>query len=60
VRRAATGEILIPASRLASLIAGSDKSAQLFDPLTEREREARSHSKLEILARSAELGLIGR
>jgi predicted ATPase/DNA-binding NarL/FixJ family response regulator len=95
VRRAAAGEMLISAARLAALIAGSDKSAQLFDLLTGREREvlrllaagldnrhiaARmgigyvtvrshlrnlsskldAHSKVEILARSAELGLIVR
>jgi non-specific serine/threonine protein kinase len=95
VRRAAAGEMLISAGRLAALIAGSDESAQLFDLLTGREREvlrllaagldnrriaARmgigyvtvrshlrnlsskldAHSKVEILARSAELGLIVR
>ena len=95
VRRAAGGEMLISAARLAALIAGSDKSAQLFDLLTGRERDvlrllaagldnrhiaARmgigyvtvrshlrnlsskldAHSKVEILARSAELGLIAR
>jgi non-specific serine/threonine protein kinase len=95
VRRAAAGEMLIPAVRLAAMLAGSDQPAQLFDLLTGREREvlrllaagldnrhiaARmgigyvtvrshlrnlsskldAHSKVEILARSAELGLIVR
>jgi non-specific serine/threonine protein kinase len=95
VRRAAAGEMLIPAGRLAALIAGSDKSPQLLDLLTGREREVLrllaagldnrhiaskmgigyvtvrthlrnlsskldAHSKVEILARSAELGLIAR
>jgi len=95
VRRAAAGDMLIPAGRLAALISDSDKDAQLFDVLTGREREvlrllaagldnrriaARmgigyvtvrshlrnlsskldAHSKVEILARSAELGLIAR
>jgi len=95
VRRAAAGEMLIPAVRLAAMLTGSDQHAQLFDLLTGREREvlrllaagldnrhiaARmgigyvtvrshlrnlsskldAHSKVEILARSAELGLIVR
>jgi non-specific serine/threonine protein kinase len=95
VRRAADGEMLIPAGRLAALIADSDKSPQLLDLLTGREREVLrllatgldnrhiaskmgigyvtvrthlrnlsskldAHSKVEILARSAELGLIAR
>ena len=95
VRRAGAGEMLIPATRLADFITGSDKDAQLFDLLTGREREvlrqlaagldnrhiaARmgigyvtvrshlrnlsskldAHSKVEILARAAELGLIVR
>jgi DNA-binding NarL/FixJ family response regulator len=95
VRRAAAGEMLISASRLAALISGSDETAHLLDLLTGREREvlrllatgldnrhiaARmgigyvtvrshlrnisskldAHSKVEILARSAELGLIVR
>jgi DNA-binding NarL/FixJ family response regulator len=92
VRRAAAGEVLIPAVRFLS---GSSKGAELFDPLTGRERDvlrllaagldnrqiaARmgigyvtvrshlrnlstkldAHSKVEVLARSAELGLIAR
>jgi predicted ATPase/DNA-binding NarL/FixJ family response regulator len=95
VRRAAAGEMLIPAGRLAALLTGSETGAPLFDPLTGREREvlrllaagldnrhiaARmgigyvtvrshlrnlsskldAHSRLEILARAAELGLIVR
>jgi non-specific serine/threonine protein kinase len=95
VRRAAAGEMLISASRLAALISGSDETAHLLDLLTGREREvlrllatgldnrhiaARmgigyvtvrshlrnisskldAHSKVEILARSAQLGLIVR
>jgi len=95
VRRTGAGEMLIPATRLADFITGSDKDAQLFDLLTGREREvlrqlaagldnrhiaARmgigyvtvrshlrnlsskldAHSKVEILARAAELGLIVR
>ncbi len=95
VRRAAAGEVLIPAVRLAGFLAGSEKDAQLFDLLTGREREvlrllaagldnrhiaARmkigyvtvrshlrnlsskldAHSKVEILARASELGLIVR
>jgi non-specific serine/threonine protein kinase len=95
VRRAAAGEMLIPAGRLADFLAGSDKDAQLFDLLTGREREVLrqlaagldnrqiakrmeigyvtvrshlrnlsskldAHSKVEILARAAELGLIAR
>jgi len=95
VRRAAGGEMLIPAGRLADFLAGSDKDAQLFDLLTGREREVLrqlaagldnrqiakrmgisyvtvrshlrnlsskldAHSKVEILARAAELGLIVR
>jgi DNA-binding NarL/FixJ family response regulator len=94
VRRAATGEMLIPASTLAELVV-ADEGAQLLDRLTPRERDvlrllaagldnraiaarlgigyvtARSHlrslsskldahSKLEILARAAELGLVDR
>src|SRR6202011_5302746 len=95
VRRAAAGEMLIPAVRLAAMLTGSDQHAQLFDLLTGREREvlrllaagldnrhiaARmgigyvtvrshlrnlsskldAHSKGEILARAAGLGLIVR
>jgi DNA-binding NarL/FixJ family response regulator len=95
VRRAATGEMLIPASTLAELVVSADQGAQLLDRLTPRERDvlrllaagldnraiaarlgigyvtARSHlrslsskldahSKLEILARAAELGLVDR
>jgi DNA-binding NarL/FixJ family response regulator len=95
VRRAAGGEMLIPAGRLADFLAGSDKDAQLFDLLTGREREVLqqlsagldnrqiakrmgigyvtvrshlrnlsskldAHSKVEILARAGELGLIAR
>jgi DNA-binding NarL/FixJ family response regulator len=95
VRRAASGEMLIPAGRLAEFLAGSDTDAQLFDLLTGREREVLrqleagldnrqiakrmgigyvtvrshlrnlsskldAHSKVEILARAAELGLIVR
>ena len=95
VRRAATGEMLVPAATLAELVVGDDEGAQLLDRLTPRERDvlrllaagldnraiaarlgigyvtARSHlrnlssklgahSKLEILARAVELGLIDR
>jgi DNA-binding NarL/FixJ family response regulator len=95
VRRAAAGEMLIPAARLAELMAGTGRRAQLLDRLTPRERDvlrllaagldnrriaARmaigyvtvrshlrslsskldAHSKVEILARAAELGLIER
>jgi DNA-binding NarL/FixJ family response regulator len=95
VRRTAAGEMLIPAGRLAALITGSEKGAQLFDLLTGREREVlkllaagldnrhiasrmgigyvtvRSHlrnlsskfdarSRLEVLAKASELGLIER
>jgi DNA-binding NarL/FixJ family response regulator len=95
VRRAGAGEMLIPAVRLAAMVADSDRGAQLFDPLTGREREVlrlmatglenrsiatrmgigyvtvRSHvrnlcskldarSRLEVLAKASELGLIGR
>lgn len=95
VRRAAAGEMLIPAARLAGFLDGSDQDAQLFDLLTRREREVLrllaagldnrqiakqmeigyvtvrshlrnlsskldAHSKVEILARAAELGLIAR
>jgi DNA-binding NarL/FixJ family response regulator len=95
VRRVAAGEMLIPASRLAVLITGSEKEAQLLDLLTRREREVlqllaagldnrriasrlgigyvtvRSHlrnllskfdarSRLEVLAKASELGLIER
>jgi DNA-binding NarL/FixJ family response regulator len=95
VRRAGAGEMLIPAVRLAAMLADSDRGAQLFDQLTGREREVlrllaagldnkaiaarmgigyvtvRSHvrnlcskldarSRLEVLAKASELGLIGR
>jgi DNA-binding NarL/FixJ family response regulator len=95
VRRAARGEMLVPASTLAELVVGADEGAQLLDRLTPRESDvlrllaagldnraiaarlgigyvtARSHlrnlssklgahSKLEILARAVELGLIDR
>jgi DNA-binding NarL/FixJ family response regulator len=95
VRRAATGEMLVPAATLAELVVGDDEGAQLLDRLTPRETDvlrllaagldnraiaarlgigyvtARSHlrnlssklgahSKLEILARAVELGLINR
>jgi DNA-binding NarL/FixJ family response regulator len=95
VQRAGAGEMLIPAVRLAAMVADSDRGPQLFDPLTEREREVlrlmasglqnrsiatrmgigyvtvRSHvrnlcsklharSRLEVLARASELGLIMR
>jgi DNA-binding NarL/FixJ family response regulator len=95
VRRAGAGEMLIPAVRLAAMVADSDRGAQLFDPLTGREREVlrlmatglenrsiaarmgigyvtvRSHvrnlcskldarSRLEVLAKASELGLIVR
>jgi DNA-binding NarL/FixJ family response regulator len=95
VRRAGAGEMLIPAVRLAAMVADSDRGAQLFDQLTGREREVlrllatglqnkaiaarmgigyvtvRSHvrnlcskldarSRLEVLAKASELGLIGR
>jgi two-component system, NarL family, nitrate/nitrite response regulator NarL len=95
VRRAATGEMLIPAATLAELVVGADEGAQLLDRLTPRESDvlrllaagldnraiaarlgigyvtARSHlrnlssklgahSKLEILARAVELGLVDR
>jgi DNA-binding NarL/FixJ family response regulator len=95
VRRAGAGEMLIPAVRLAALLADSDTDARLFDQLTGREREVlrllaaglenkviaarmgigyvtvRSHirnlsskldarSKLEVVAKASELGLIGR
>jgi len=95
VRRAGAGEMLIPAIRLAAMVADSDRGAQLFDQLTGREREVlrllatglenkaiaarmgigyvtvRSHvrnlcsklaarSRLEVLAKASELGLIGR
>jgi DNA-binding NarL/FixJ family response regulator len=95
VRRAARGEMLVPASTLAELVVGADEGAQLLDQLTPRESDvlrllaagldnraiaarlgigyvtARSHlrnlssklgahSKLEILARAVELGLIDR
>jgi DNA-binding NarL/FixJ family response regulator len=95
VRRAATGEMLVPAATLAELVVGDDEGAQLLDRLTPRETDvlrllaagldnraiaarlgigyvtARSHlrnlssklgahSKLEILARAVELGLIDR
>ena len=95
VRRAAAGEMLIPAARLAAFLVGSDKGARLFDQLTGRERDVLrqlaagldnkqiaaqmgigyvtvrshlrnlsskldAHSKVEILARAAELGLIVR
>jgi DNA-binding NarL/FixJ family response regulator len=87
--------MLIPAGRLAVLITGSEKEAQLLDLLTRREREVlqllaagldnrriasrlgigyvtvRSHlrnllskfdarSRLEVLAKASELGLIER
>jgi two-component system, NarL family, nitrate/nitrite response regulator NarL len=95
VRRAARGEMLVPAATLAELVVGDDEGAQLLDRLTPRETDvlrllaagldnraiasrlgigyvtARSHlrnlstklnahSKLEILARAVELGLIDR
>ena len=95
VRRAAAGEMLIPARTLADLMVGGGDGACLLDRLTAREYEvlqllsegldnrriaARlgigyvtvrshlrnlsskfgAHSKLEILARAAELGLIAR
>jgi DNA-binding NarL/FixJ family response regulator len=95
VRRAARGEMLVPAATLAELVVGADEGAQLLDRLTPRESDvlrllaagldnraiaarlgigyvtARSHlrnlssklgahSKLEILARAVELGLIDR
>jgi DNA-binding NarL/FixJ family response regulator len=95
VRRAGAGEMLIPAVRLAAMLADSDRGAQLFDQLTGREREVlrllaaglenkaiaarmgigyvtvRSHvrnlcskldarSRLEVLAKASELGLIER
>jgi DNA-binding NarL/FixJ family response regulator len=95
VRRAARGEMLVPAATLAQLVVGDDEGAQLLDRLTPRETDvlrllaagldnraiaarlgigyvtARSHlrnlssklgahSKLEILARAVELGLIDR
>ena len=95
VRRAGAGEMLIPAVRLAAMLADSDRGAQLFDQLTGREREVlrllaaglenkaiaarmgigyvtvRSHvrnlsskldarSRLEVVAKASELGLIGR
>jgi DNA-binding NarL/FixJ family response regulator len=95
VCRAGAGEMLIPAVRLAAMVADSDRGAQLFDPLTGREREVlrlmatglqnrsiaarmgigyvtvRSHvrnlcskldarSRLEVLAKASELGLIVR
>jgi DNA-binding NarL/FixJ family response regulator len=95
VRRAGAGEMLIPAVRLAAMVADSDRGAQLLDQLTGRERDVlrllaaglenkaiaarmgigyvtvRSHvrnlcskldarSRLEVLAKASELGLIGR
>jgi DNA-binding NarL/FixJ family response regulator len=95
VRRAARGEMLVPAATLAGLVVGDDEGAQLLDRLTPRETDvlrlmaegldnraiaarlgigyvtARSHlrnlssklgahSKLEILARAVELGLVDR
>jgi DNA-binding NarL/FixJ family response regulator len=95
VRRAARGEMLVPAATLAELVVGDDEGAQLLDRLTPRETDvlrllaagldnraiaarlgigyvtARSHlrslssklgahSKLEVLARAVELGLIDR
>jgi DNA-binding NarL/FixJ family response regulator len=95
VRRAAAGEMLIPAATLAELMAGTGDGTVLLDQLTTREHEilrllaqgldnraiaARlgigyatvrshlynlstklgAHSKLEILARAAALGLIQR
>jgi DNA-binding NarL/FixJ family response regulator len=95
VRRAAAGELLISAARLAELMVGSGQQGQLLDRLTPRERDvlrlmaegldnrriaARliiayvtvrshvrslnskldAHSKVEVLARAAQLGLIER
>ena len=94
VRRAARGEMLIPAATLAEMIAGTNQEAHLLDRLTARERDilnllaagldnraiaARlqigyvtvrshirnlsskldAHSKLEVVARAGDLGLIG-
>jgi DNA-binding NarL/FixJ family response regulator len=95
VRRAAAGEMLVPASTLAELVVSADEGAQLLDRLTPRDHDvlrllaegldnraiaARlgigyvtvrshlrnlssklgAHSKLEVVARAAELGLIDR
>jgi DNA-binding NarL/FixJ family response regulator len=95
VRRAAAGEFLISAARLAELMVGTGQHGQLLDPLTPREMDvlrlmaegldnrriaARlviayvtvrshvrslnskldAHSKVEVLARAAQLGLIER
>jgi hypothetical protein len=90
VRRAGAGEMLIPAVRLAAMLANSDRGAQLFDQLTRspaphglRSREQvdrrpdghrlrnrteprsemcsklAARSRLEVLAKASELGLIG-